>query len=57
MAAKYAKIDRVSSLEVGFQQVAFVQNFLNFHDAIMENQKFIRAVSRQHSSPGIGEIL
>ena len=37
MAAKYAKIDRVDRLELGFQQVPLVQNFY-FHNSIVKHQ-------------------
>ena len=40
MAAKYAKIDRVGNLDVGFQQVTLAQNFLNFHNIVIEHQLF-----------------
>ena len=40
VAAKYAIIDRVGSLDAGFQQIPLVQNFWNFHDIVMEHQKF-----------------
>ena len=35
MAAKYAKIDRVGSLDAGFQQVPPVQNFRNFYNIVI----------------------
>ena len=34
------KVDRVGSLDAGFQQVPLVQNFWNFHNILMEHQSF-----------------
>ena len=38
MAAKYAKNDRVGSLDAGFQQVPLIEIFWNFHNIVMEHQ-------------------
>ena len=38
MAAKYSKMDRVGSMDAGFQQVPLVQNFWKFHSIDMEHQ-------------------
>ena len=40
MSAKYAKIDRVGSLNEDFQQVPLVQTFWNFPNIVMEHQWF-----------------
>ena len=40
MAADYAKIDRVASLDASFQQVPLLQNFWNFHNIVMKQQSF-----------------
>ena len=40
MAANYAKIDRVGSLDAGFQQVPLVQNSWNFHNIVLEHPSF-----------------
>ena len=40
VAAKYAKIDRVGNLDVGFQQVTLAQNFWNFHNIVIEHHLF-----------------
>ena len=38
MPSDYANIDRVGGLNVGFQQVPLVQNFLKFFSVVMEHQ-------------------
>ena len=40
MAAKYAKIDRVGSLDADFQQIPLLQTFWNFQNTVMEHQSF-----------------
>ena len=35
MAAKYAKIDRVGSLDADFKQVPLVQTSQNFHNVVV----------------------
>ena len=40
MAANYAKINRVGTLDAGFQHVPIVQNVWNFHNIVMEHQSF-----------------
>ena len=40
IAAKYAQINRIGSLDAGFQQVPLVQNFLNFLRIVTEHQYF-----------------
>ena len=49
MAAKCAKIDRVDSLDTGFQQVPLIQNFWNFHNIVMEHQYFKASEEKQKS--------
>ena len=38
MAANYAKINKVGSLDAGFQLVPLVQNFWNFLNIVTEHQ-------------------
>ena len=40
IAAKYAQINRIGSLDARFQQVPLVQNFLNFLCIVTEHQYF-----------------
>ena len=40
MAVKYAKIERVDSLNAWFQKVPLVQIFSNFHNIVMRQQSF-----------------
>ena len=38
MAANYVEAGRVGKLETDFQQVSFVQSFLNFHNNVVKHQ-------------------
>ena len=38
----YAKLDRICSLDAGFQQVPLVQKFWKFHNMVMEHHIFFK---------------
>ena len=40
MTANYAKLDRVGSLDAGFQPILLVPNFGNFHSIVTEHKEF-----------------
>ena len=44
------KIDRVGSLDAGFQQVQLAQNFWNLHDIFMEHQWFKISEEKQKNN-------
>ena len=51
MVSNYANIDRVGSLDAGFQQVPLVQKFWNFHYMVIEHRFFKISEEKQNIFP------